>query len=267
MAGERMTNTLTNPLANGIAGQVHVITGGYGGIAMATARLLLDLGGRVVLTGRDAGKGEEALATLRAQGGGEAFFYPLDVADAAAVDVLAARVTDEIGPVRGLVANAAAAWPGSAFELSPEDWRKTIGVNLDGAFYCAQSFGKRMRGSGGSIVLVSSVAATKVTWPPAVVSYSVSKAGLSHLAALLGVEWAAEGIRVNALEPGHIDTDMTRRAQARRPEMMAKWIDEVPQRRLIDPAEIASTIAFLLSDMSSAMTASVVTADGGYSRR
>jgi sorbose reductase len=267
MAGGQMTTTDTGPFAKGISGQVHVITGGYGGIALATARLLLDLGGRVVLTGRDVAKGESAVAALGSSGGGDAFFYALDVADADAVEDVAARVAADLGPVRGLVANAASAWPGSAFDLSPADWRKTIGVNLDGAFYCAQSFGRRMRTGGGSIVLVSSIAATKVTWPPAVVSYSVSKAGMSHLAALLGVEWAAEGIRVNAVEPGHIDTDMTRRAQARRPEMMANWIEEVPQRRLIDPAEIASTIAFLLSDMSSAMTASVLTADGGYSRR
>jgi sorbose reductase len=258
---------MTEHLARGISGRVHVITGGYGGIAMATAGRLAELGGTVVLTGRDAAKGEAAAELIRTQTGGSAHFYELDVADPDAVDAVAERISSEVGVVQGLVANAAAAWPGAAFDLSAQDWRNTIGVNLDGAFYCAQSFGKRMRGSGGSIVLVSSVAATNVTWPPAVVSYSVSKAGLSHLAALLGVEWASEGIRVNAVEPGHINTDMTKRAQQRRPEMMAKWISEVPQNRLIEPEEVADTIVFLLSDLASSMTASVITADGGYSRR
>lgn len=137
----------------------------------------------------------------------------------------------------------------------------------DGAFYCAQAFGRRVRGRGGSIVLVSSIAATKVVWPPAVVSYFAGKAAVSHLEALLGVEWAAEGIRVNAIEPGHIDTDMTRGAQARRSEMMKAWIDAVPLGRLVTPEECANAIAFLLSDLTSAVTASVMTVDGGFSRR
>ena len=254
-------------IVEGLSDRVHVITGGYGGIAMATASMILKSGGTIVLTGRDRDKGRDAVARLRADTGGAAHFVELDVTDADAVESAAARIEADIGPVGGLVANAASAWPGAAFDLSPEDWRKTIAVVLDGAFYCAQSFGRRMRGRGGSIVLVSSIAASKVTWPPAVVSYSAGKAALSHLAALLGVEWAAEGIRVNAIEPGHIDTEMTRRAQERRPEMMAKWIGDVPIGRLVSPEECANAIAFLLSDLSSATTASVMTVDGGYSRR
>ncbi|MBY8824344.1 SDR family NAD(P)-dependent oxidoreductase [Sphingomonas colocasiae] len=251
----------------GLSNRVHVITGGYGGIAMATARLILESGGTIVLTGRSQEKGKAAIAALRAGHRGEAHFIELDVTDAAAVEQAAAHIESEIGAVKGLVANAAGAWPGAAFDLAPEDWRKTMAVVLDGAFYCAQSFGRRMRGRGGSIVLVSSIAASKVTWPPAVVSYSAGKAALSHLAALLGVEWASEGIRVNAIEPGHIDTEMTQRAKARRPEMMEKWLGDVPIGRLITPEECANAIAFLLSDLSSATTASVTTVDGGYSRR
>ena len=251
----------------GLSDRVHVITGGYGGIAMSTAKTLLESGGTIVLTGRNREKGDAAIASLRAETGGQAHFVELDVTDAEAVEQAAAHIEADVGPIGGLVVNAAGAWPGAAFDLSAEDWRKTLAVVLDGAFYCAQSFGRRMRGRGGSIVLVSSIAASKVTWPPAVVSYSAGKAALSHLAALLGVEWASENIRVNAIEPGHIDTDMTRRARERRPDMMNKWIGDVPIGRLITPEECANAIAFLLSDLSSATTASVMTVDGGYSRR
>lgn len=251
----------------GLSDRVHVITGGYGGIAMSTAKMILESGGTIVLTGRNREKGDAAIASLRAETGGQAHFVELDVTDAEAVEQVAAHIEADVGPIGGLVANAAGAWPGAAFDLSAEDWRKTLAVVLDGAFYCAQSFGRRMRGRGGSIVLVSSIAASKVTWPPAVVSYSAGKAALSHLAALLGVEWASENIRVNAIEPGHIDTDMTRRARERRPDMMNKWIGDVPIGRLITPEECANAIAFLLSDLSSATTASVMTVDGGYSRR
>ncbi|PKP82009.1 MAG: 3-oxoacyl-ACP reductase [Alphaproteobacteria bacterium HGW-Alphaproteobacteria-18] len=251
----------------GLAGRVHVITGGYGGIAMATAKALAEQGGTVVLTGRNQEKGEAAVGHLKQETGAVAHFYQLDVSDAAAVSEVAARINREVGQVYGLVANAAAIFPGAAFDLAPEDWRRTFAVTLDGSFYCAQAFGRLMKDVGGSIVLVSSVAASKAIWPPPVVSYSASKAALSHLAAVLGVEWAQHDIRVNAIEPGHIETELTLRAKERRPEMMEKWIADVPQGRLITPEEIGEIICFLLSDLSSSMTASVLTADGGFSRR
>lgn len=251
----------------GLSKRVHVITGGYGGIAMATAKVLADHGGTVVLTGRNEEKGKAAVEHLKRQTGSTVHFYQLDVSDAAAVSDVACRINSEVGQVYGLVANAAAVFPGGAFDLSPEDWRRTMAVTLDGSFYCAQAFGRQMKDVGGSVVLVSSVAASKAIWPPPVVSYSASKAALSHLAAVLGVEWAQHGIRVNAIEPGHIETELTLRARERRPEMLEKWISDVPQGRLITPEEIGETIGFLLSDLSSSMTASVLTADGGFSRR
>ncbi|MEM5516402.1 SDR family oxidoreductase [Henriciella sp. AS95] len=250
----------------GLDGKIHVITGGYGGIAMATARFLLKHGGRVVLTGRDAEKGRAAIAALSDEFDGRVHFYEQDVTDPQATDVLAGRIEQEVGPVWGVVANAAGAWPGNSFDLSAEDWRKTFAVNLDGAFYTAQAFARNMRGRGGSVVMVSSIAGTINTIPLVVASYSTSKAGMSFLAARLGIEWAREGIRVNAVEPGHIDTELTAKARARRPDMIERWISEVPMQRLLDPEEVAHSIAFLLSDLSSGMTASTLTVDGGYSR-
>lgn len=252
---------------DGLSNRVHVITGGYGGIATATARILLESNGTIVLTGRNREKGDAAVAALRADGGTDVHFVEMDVADPDATEQVAQYIEAQFGPVGGLVANAARIWPGAAFDLSPDYWRKTMSVVLDGAFFSAQSFGRLMRGRGGSIVLVSSIAASKVVWPPAVVSYSAGKAAISHLAALLGAEWASENIRVNAIEPGHIDTELTQKARNRRPDMIEAWIEGVPLGRLITPDECANAIAFLLSDLSSAMTASVVTVDGGFSRR
>jgi sorbose reductase len=251
----------------GIKGRIHVITGGYSDIAVAAGHFIASEGGTVVLTGRQKDKGEAAAASIREKTGGVAYFESMDVTDPNAVEAAVNVIESKIGPVYGLVASAASSWPGTAFELTPEDWRKTLAVNLDGTWYCTQAFGRRMRGRGGSIVLVSSVCGSKVSWPPSVVSYSVSKAGISHLAALLGVEWASSGIRVNALEPGQIDTERLRSATQQWPDAMAKWLRTVPIGRLISPDEIAATIVFLISDLSSSMTASVLTADGGYSRR
>lgn len=250
----------------GLANKIHVITGGYGGIAMATARYLMASGGTVVLTGRDAAKGAVAIAELEEEFGRPAHFYTHDVTDPQAASAIAEAVEAEIGPVWGVVANAAGAWPGNSYDLSPEDWRKTLAVNLDGAFFTVQAFARHMRGRGGSVVLVSSIAGAINTIPLVVASYGVSKAGMSFLAARLGVEWARDGIRVNAIEPGHIDTEMTANARKRRPDMIEKWISEVPMQRLLEPEEVAHSIAFLLSDLSSGMTASTLTVDGGYSR-
>lgn len=250
----------------GLDGKIHVITGGYGGIAMAAARYLMRSGSTVVLTGRNEEKGRTATGQLEAEFGRPAHFYELDVTDARQAAKVAEKVNSEVGPVWGCVANAAGAWPGATFDLSAEDWRKTFDVNLDGAFFTAQAFGRQMRERGGSVVLVSSIAGTINTMPVVTVSYGVSKAGMSFMAARLGVEWAAEGIRVNAVEPGHINTEMTAKARARRPDMLDRWISEVPMKRLLDPEEVAHTISFLLSDLSSGMTASTLTVDGGYSR-
>lgn len=258
---------MVRSLADGIEGKLHVITGGYSDIAIAAAELIGTLGGRVVLLGRDVARGEEVAGGLTARTGAAIAFRQLDVTDPEATAAIAEQIQSDLGPVSSLLVNAMAVVPGKAFDLPADAWRKTMSVTLDGAFFSAQAFARGMRGTGGSIVLVSSAAATKVTWPPAVVSYSAAKAAVSHLGALLGVEWASENIRVNVIAPGHIDTSATRGAAARRPEMMAQWVSGVPIGRLIGCEELANQIVFLLSDLSLPMTASVLTADGGYTRR
>jgi NAD(P)-dependent dehydrogenase (short-subunit alcohol dehydrogenase family) len=251
----------------GLARRVHVITGGYGGIATATATGIAQAGGIAVITGRQLDKGLEAAEVLRARTGGDVRFYALDVTDSRAVRDAALRIEAEVGPVHGLVANAGIARHAPTFTYEDDDWRATFAVNLDGAFYCAREFGRLMRGRGGSVVFVSSIAARVATKPPLRVVYGASKAAMSHLASLLGVEWGAEGIRVNVVEPGFTATSVHDRARAKTPELLEMLAKETPIGRFLDPREIANVILFLLSDLSSAMTGAVVVADGGYSKK
>ena len=135
----------------GIAGRIHVITGGAQGIGCATARVLAQNGGRVVVTDLASSDGERTARQIAAETRGDVRFMSLDVTDSAAVDALAARIEREVGPVHGLVANAGIHKTALAVEFSDEDWRRIIHVNLDGVFYCCRAFGNLLRGRGGSI--------------------------------------------------------------------------------------------------------------------
>jgi NAD(P)-dependent dehydrogenase (short-subunit alcohol dehydrogenase family) len=250
----------------GIAGRIHVVTGAARGIGCATARVLAQNGGRVVITDLASSDGESTAREIATETGGDVRFMSLDVTDSAAVDALAARIEREVGPVHGLVANAGIHKTDQAFAFSDEDWRQIIAVNLDGAFYCCRSFGNLLRGRGGSIALISSIAATSVVRPETSVAYGVAKAGVAHMAALLGVEWAKERIRVNAVAPGYTETPMVIKTKTDNPDFVRRWLDDIPIGRLLQPEEIANVLMFLLSDLSSAMTCALVTADGGYTR-
>lgn len=252
---------------DGIAGRVHLVTGGYGGIAQATADYLVKAGGTVVLGGRNDEAGRAAAAALGNATGAQAHYVHMDVANPASVDTAVEHVESQIGPIHGLVINAAIALFGSSYEMSNEDWRAVLATNLDGAYYCARSCGRRMRSRGGSVVIISSISARTSGYPAAFAAYGASKAAVSHLAEMLGVEWAPDGIRVNAVEPGYTRTLAIDHLRRDAPHVADQILELIPQHRFIEPIEIARVIGFLLSDLSSALTGSVVVADAGLSAK
>ena len=249
----------------GIANRVHVITGGYGGIALKTAAYLSGLGGIVVMTGRNLDRGNVAAADLSVATGNPVHFVAMDVRDSASTAAAADRIEAEIGPVYGVVANAAKAALGLALNTSDEDWRLIVGTNLDGVFYTTREFSKRMYERGGSMVLVSSIASRTSGHPRGFAAYGTSKAGVTHLARLLGVELGPAKIRVNAIEPGYTATNALTTLERDAPDVAAAILSTIPMHRFLKPEEIAQAIGFLLSDHSSAMTGSVLIADAGAS--
>jgi NAD(P)-dependent dehydrogenase (short-subunit alcohol dehydrogenase family) len=247
-------------------GRVAVVTGAARGIGFAIAEALAEAGARVVLTDFDAKALDEALGKLAASGAqaeGEVF----DVTDPAA----AQRVNDAIvarhGRVDVLVNNAGIAISNHpAEDMSDAVWDRVIDVNLNGVFRACRAFGKGMleRG-GGSIVNVGSMSGLIVNRPQEQANYNASKAGVHHLTRSLAAEWGARGVRVNAVAPTYIDTEMNQYVyEPGNEEMYRHWVGGTPMNRLGRVDEVASVVLFLASDAASLMTGAIVLADGGY---
>ncbi len=174
-------------------------------------------------------------------------------------------IIKEHGRVDVLVNNAGIAISFIPAEVMDDaSWHKVLDVNLNGVFYCCRAFGKSMLARGqGVIVNVGSMSADIVNYPQEQVNYNASKAGVHHLTRSLAAEWAPRSVRVNAVAPTYIATDLTSK-DASNPDIVKHWIEGTPMARLGRPDEIASAILFLASDASSLMTGSIVSVDGGY---
>jgi NAD(P)-dependent dehydrogenase (short-subunit alcohol dehydrogenase family) len=245
-------------------GKVAVITGAGRGIGFAAAEALSEAGALVVITDLDGASADAARDALMARGR-RAASAKLDVTDPRQVESVCAALLKAHGRIDVLVNNAGIAISFIPAEMMDDaSWLKVLDVNLNGLFWCCRAFGKAMLDQGsGVIVNVGSMSGDIVNYPQQQANYNASKAAVHHLTRSLAAEWAARGVRVNAVAPTYIATDLTKQAAAD-PEVLKHWIGGTPMARLGQPDEIASVILFLASGASSLMTGAVVTADGGY---
>ncbi len=245
-------------------GRVAVVTGGAQAIGLACVEALSEAGAHVYIADRNPAAGKEAQAALAAREV-KVDSIEMDVTDLSAVDAAAARVFKEKGRVDILVCNAGIARSETAAEdLTDEHWLNVLDVNLNGLFWCCRAFGRLMLAAGrGSIVNIGSMSGNIVNKPQPQAQYNASKAGVHHLTKSLAAEWAARGVRVNAVAPTYINTPMTVYATQNK-AMFNTWMDFTPMARMGETDEIASVVLFLASDASSLMTGSIVVADGGY---
>ncbi len=245
-------------------GRVAAITGGGRGIGLACAEALAEAGARVVLLDIGADIADSGRMALAAKGY-EAETAVLDVTRPGDVTAAADGIVARHGRVDILVANAGIALSGSAAEEVPDEvWLKVNDVNYNGVFWCDRAFGRHMLAAGsGTIVNIGSMSGFIVNRPQKQSYYNASKAAVHHLTQSLAAEWADRGVRVNAVAPTYIETDMTRFSDID-PAMSAMWLRDTPMGRMGQPEEIASVVHFLSCDASSLMTGAIVQADAGF---
>ncbi|GAA2103353.1 glucose 1-dehydrogenase [Microlunatus panaciterrae] len=245
-----------------LAGRVSVVTGANRGIGRALVVALAEAGSDVVLLVRDVANCAAVLAELEPLGVRTAV-VTADVTDAREVQAAVDAAIAQLGRVDVLVNNAGACIHRPALEVTEDEWRTVMDVNVNGVWNCAQSFGRVMVAQGhGSIVNIGSMSANIVNRPQWQPAYNASKAAVHHLTRSLAAEWAPAGVRVNALAPGYIKTEMS---PVDAPEFRRYWIEDAPMQRFGLPVELGPSVVFLASQASSFMTGEVMVVDGGYS--
>lgn len=246
-----------------LSGRVAVVTGAGRNIGYACADALSEAGAHVLLTDLDEELGQSAVSKLAARGR-KAEFVRLDVTDSGETDRVAAAIVTKLGRVDILVANAGIASHSPAEEMSDADWLRVANVNLNGVFWSNRAFGNLMLKAGkGSIVNIGSMSGIIANRPQPQAGYNASKGAVHMLTKSLAVEWAPRGVRVNAVAPTYIATDMTK-AAIEETGWDKDWMDMTPMKRMGEVEEIASVVLFLASDAASLMTGSIVVADAGY---
>ncbi len=243
-----------------LAGKVALVTGASSGLGAHFAEVLADNGAAVALVARRA----ERLAALEARiekSGGRAIAVEADVRDRAAMGRAFDATEKAFGTVTILVNNAGVAHSGRAVELAEEDWRRVLSTNLDAVFYWAQEAARRMLAAGkaGSIVNIASVLGLNVD--KGVAAYATAKAGVIQLTKALALELAFKAIRVNAIAPGWIVTDINRDYLAG--EQGAAMKRQIPMGRFGDERDLDGPLLLLVSDAGRYMTGATIVADGG----
>ena len=244
-----------------LSGKAALVTGASGGLGLHFARTLSDAGAKVALAARRKERLEANVATI-VGAGREAVAVAMDVTDPASVERGVAEVAERLGPATVVVNNSGVTVAQAALDLDPDDWDRVLDTNVKGAWLVARAAAKRMidAGRGGSVVNIASILGFRVAGR--VAPYAASKASLLHLTRALALEWARHGIRVNAIAPGYVETDLNREFFAS--DAGQALIARIPQRRLGRPEDLDGPLLLLASDASAYMTGSAVVVDGGH---
>lgn len=240
----------------GLGGRVCVVTGASQGIGEACARRFAREGAKVVLADIEDARGQALAQEL----GG--LFVHCDVGDKAQVDTLVAKAMLTHGRIDVLVNNAGIFKACDFLDITEADFDAVLRVNLKGSFLVGQAVAREMaRAGSGSIVNMSSVNA--VLTIPSIASYNVSKGGVNQLTRVMALSLADRGVRVNAVAPGTIATELAAKAVLTSEEAKARIMSRTPMKRLGEPSEVADAVAWLASDAASYVTGEIVVVDGG----
>lgn len=247
-----------------LTGKTALVTGAARGIGQAIAQVLAAAGAEVVIADYEVAGAEAAAAELRRQGY-RAYPTAVDVRDSASVAAMTERVYTDVGPLDILVNNAGIAANTPAEAISDDEWLNVMNVNLNGLYWCCREIGRRMLARGsGSIVNIASMSGLVVNCPQPQAHYNASKAAVIMLTKSLAAEWATRGVRVNAVSPGYIGTDLVQGVLARNQSWRERWLAMTPTGRLGEPRDVAHAVWYLASDAASYATGTNLVVDGGY---
>jgi 2-deoxy-D-gluconate 3-dehydrogenase len=242
-----------------LTGRVAIVTGGNGGIGLGIAEGLVEAGASVVLAGRNARKGEEAVQRL----GARAAFVAADVARKPDCERLVAEVVARFGRLDILVNNAGTSVRKPPQDYTEAEWHQVLDTNLTGAFLlCQAAYPHFVRAGGGKIINIASLNA--ILGAPHNVPYAASKGGIAAMTRGLATAWAGENIQVNAILPGWIDTEMTQTARRVVEGLHEHVLARTPAARWGSPADLAGAAVFLASAASDFITGAGLPVDGGF---
>ena len=250
---------MSNPFD--LTGRTALVTGGNQGLGKAFARGLADAGASVVIAARNAERSHAVVEEFAADGL-TLFAVTADITDTADIDRMVTETIDAVGRIDILVNNAGTCYHAPAFDVTDQEWDDVFDLNVKALWRATRVVGAHMAElGGGSIVNIGSMSGLIVNRPQWQPAYNASKAAVHQLTKSLAVEWAPLHIRVNAVAPGYVKTEI---APVDRPEFQRYWIEDAPQQRFALPEEIAPSVVFLASDAASFITGTVLSADGGY---
>ena len=241
--------------------RVILVTGGASGIGADTsARLALE-GARIVIADLNVDQAQSKAVDIVA-GGGQAIAVPCDITNPERCENAVRAAVDQFGRLDGMVNCAGISRPHDSISLPPADWADMVDVQLNGAFYIAQACARSMWAEGGAIVFITSTNAEAAF--PRRAAYCSAKAGVAMLTKVLAIEWAEKRIRVNAIGPAYVATEMTQRNIAAGNVDEARIKARIPLGRLAQPGDVADAVSFLLSDQASFITGHSLYVDGGW---
>ena len=240
------------------------VTGGARGIGKSVATALTEAGADVAIVDTDIAEAEKTAAQL-SKNGTRVIAIQADVTDPGQVDAMISKIVETFGELNVAFCNAGICMNIPAEEMTFEQWKKVIDINLSGVFLTAQAAGRQMlkQGKGGSIINTASMSAHIVNVPQPQCSYNASKAGVIQLTKSLAVEWAMKNIRVNCISPGYIGTELTLSSPTLKP-LIEQWNAVAPLHRMGRPDELQAIAVYLAGDTSAFTTGSDFVIDGAF---